>query len=187
MFGIIEEKKGKGEGQGRLPPPFHYLRARVQLAFIEGQIYDKLYSVRSLKETPERRRQQVARLDALLDTWRRSSLPLRHSFHQEGQFVGEDTPQEPTDGAAAEDSNNNLTATLNHTYLFCLFTLHGLYSRDSVWLRNIDILSRTALEHFSNKSERCMHSLQVSPFPGRRISCDTKRSCESKTFDDPAF
>ncbi|KAK8131469.1 fungal-specific transcription factor domain-containing protein [Apiospora sp. TS-2023a] len=153
MFDITEEEP---------PPPFHYLRARVQLAFIEGQIYDKLYSVRSLKETPEQRRQQVTRLDALLETWRRSSLPpavLVHHLHQEGQIV-----------AGNYSNNTGLAATLDHAYLFCLFTLHGLYSLDSVWVQNIDILGRTALENFSNKSERCMHSLQP-PIPDAWNKC----------------
>ncbi|KAK8052801.1 transcriptional regulator [Apiospora saccharicola] len=165
MFGIMEDESWHGQ-ESPTPPPVHYLRARVQLAFIEGQIYDQLYSVRSLKQTPEQRRQQVARLDALLDTWRRSSLPPavlahHHHHHQEGQI------------AAAENYSNNdpgLAATLNHTYLFCLFTLHGLYSLDSVWVQNIDILGRTALENFSNKSERCMHSLQP-PIPDAWNKC----------------
>lgn len=157
MFGIIQVEEKDGEGRPPPPPspPFHYLRARVQLAFIEGQIYDKLYSVRSLKETQEERRHQVARLDALLDTWRRSSLPPVF-VHQGARY-------------AVDNSDNNLAATLNYTYLFCLFSLHGLYSQDSVWVRNIDILGRTALENFSNKSERCMHSLQVSLSPPAQL------------------
>ncbi|KAK7932366.1 hypothetical protein PG985_003078 [Apiospora marii] len=155
MFGIMEE-------EGRPPPPFHYLRARVQLAFIQGQIYDKLYSARSLKETPEKRRQQVARLDTLLDAWRRSSLPPAPApaVHQEG----------------AEDNHDGLAATLNHTHLFCLFTLHGLYSQDSVWVQNIDVLGRTALEDFSNKSGRCMHSLQP-PIPDAWNKCVLASRC----------
>ncbi|KAK8069135.1 hypothetical protein PG994_005751 [Apiospora phragmitis] len=153
MFSIMEE-----------PQPFHYLRARVQLAFVEGQIYDSLYSVRSLRETPEQRRQQVARLDALLDTWRRrSGLPPPPPVRQENQFVTGDT-------LLADVATTNTATSLNHTYLLCLFNLHGLYSWDSVWVQNIDVLGRTALENFSNKSENCMHRLQP-PIPDAWNKC----------------
>ncbi|KAK8044699.1 fusaridione A cluster transcription factor fsdR [Apiospora rasikravindrae] len=156
MFGIAEENDDDEGGQ---PPSFHHLRARVQLAFIGGQIYDSLYSVRSLKATPEKRKQQVVRLDALLDTWRRSSLlPVP----KEDQSVTYDTA--------------NRTASLNHTYLFCLFSIHGLYSWDSIWVQNIDALGRTALEDFSNKSEKCMHSLQP-PIPAAWNKCVLASRC----------
>ncbi|KAK7943736.1 transcriptional regulator [Apiospora aurea] len=162
MFGIVEEREGQ---EGR-PPPFHYLRARVQLAFIEGQIYDSLYSVRSLKTSPEQRKQQVARLDTLLDTWRRSSLPSPPPpppIHDKDHFV--------TDEAVA-----NMAASLHHTYLSCLSCLHGLYSWESIWVQNIDALGRTALENFSNKSEKCMHSLQP-PIPDAWNKCVLASRC----------
>ncbi|KAK8085260.1 fungal specific transcription factor domain-containing protein [Apiospora hydei] len=160
MFGIVEESEDQ---EGR-PPPFHYLRARVQLAFIEGQIYDSLYSVRSLKTSPEQRKQQVARLDTLLDTWRRSSLPSPPPpIHDKGRFV-------------ADEAVSTMAASLHHTYLFCVFCLHGLYSWDSIWVQNIDALGRTALENFSNKSEKCMHSLQP-PIPDAWNKCVLASRC----------
>ncbi|KAK8120744.1 hypothetical protein PG999_004864 [Apiospora kogelbergensis] len=145
MFGITEDENGR-------PLSFQYLRARVQLAFVEGQIYDNLYSARSLRETPGQRREQVARLDTLLNAWRRSSLPPSHRSQDDRlQLVAADAPGGPS----------NLAASLHHTYLLCLFSLHGLYSWESVWVQNIDILGRTALENISNKSETCMHRLQL--------------------------
>ncbi|KAK7975666.1 hypothetical protein PG989_014129 [Apiospora arundinis] len=160
MFGIMEQHT-EGENGQQPPPQFHYLRARVQLAFIEGQIYDGLYSVRSLKKTPEQRRQEVARLDALLATWGRFSLPPSPDQDVHQQFTADDGDYR---------GDNCMAASLNHTYLFCLFSLHGLYSWESVWVQNIDILGRTALENFSNKSEKCMHSLQP-PIPDAWNKC----------------
>ncbi|XDG04629.1 hypothetical protein ABKA04_004244 [Annulohypoxylon sp. FPYF3050] len=111
----------------------NYLRVRVQLAYLEGKVYDDLLSNRSMKVSSETRQGRVAHLFRLLDQWlQKIPGPLRLE---------------------------NITKTVNkaplthmillyHTYLMCYTTLNGLYSLASPWIRSINGFTAAVLEHF---------------------------------------
>ena len=48
---------------------FNFFRARVQLARIQGGLYDCLYSVRAQKSSPETRADNMARIRRMLEDW----------------------------------------------------------------------------------------------------------------------
>ncbi|KAF4503214.1 NADH oxidase [Fusarium agapanthi] len=48
---------------------FNYHRRRVELAYIQGKVYDLLYSNRSSKATAQERQRRVSRLQSMLDQW----------------------------------------------------------------------------------------------------------------------
>ncbi|KAH7126133.1 fungal-specific transcription factor domain-containing protein [Dactylonectria macrodidyma] len=48
---------------------FNFLRARVQLAHIQGRLYNCLHSVQAQYATPEERNEELARIRQLLNSW----------------------------------------------------------------------------------------------------------------------
>lgn len=58
----------------------NYFRARVELARIQGYVYDSIYSVSAQNQSSEERAQSTARIIRLLDDWS-SRIPL--GFHSE--------------------------------------------------------------------------------------------------------
>ncbi|KAI1089326.1 hypothetical protein F5B19DRAFT_467949 [Rostrohypoxylon terebratum] len=122
-----------------------YLRVRVQLAYLEGKVYDDLLSNRSMKLSSETRQGRVAYLFRLLDQWlQKIPGPLRLE---------------------------NITKTMNkaplthmillyHTYLMCYTTLNGLYFLASPWISSINGFTAAILEHFDSRAQACMRHQQ---------------------------
>ncbi|KAJ2973005.1 hypothetical protein NUW58_g9051 [Xylaria curta] len=98
----------------------HLFRAKVQLAHLEGRIYDTLLSNRSRKLSHEAREQAVLQIDRLLERWKQS-IPA--PFQLENMSV------------------NLVSGPLIHmtvlyqTYVMCLTMTHGLYAQNSPWLK----------------------------------------------------
>ncbi|KAJ4247134.1 hypothetical protein NW762_013272 [Fusarium torreyae] len=60
---------------------FNYHRRRVELAYIEGKVYDLLYSNRATKVQGNERQQRVLRLQAMLDQWYERIPTVFHIEH----------------------------------------------------------------------------------------------------------
>lgn len=136
---------------------FNYFRARVQLAHIQGRIYDTLYSVRSKRLTSEERMEQVRQLDTMLDEWYRS-IPTALQVEHMSQSL-----------ATAAASHMIL---LHHHYLLCLVFIHGLYSLESEWLKALGAFSRAVLEQADNNTDICMSHMKP-PLPSAWARCTT--------------
>ncbi|OTA88312.1 hypothetical protein M434DRAFT_15062 [Hypoxylon sp. CO27-5] len=120
---------------------FNYFRAKVQLAYLEGKVYDYLLSNRSTRQSMEARQERVIHLAQLLDRWLQTiPTPLRLE---------------------------NITGTLDkaplthmillyHTYLMCCTTVNGLYSLESPWAKAISGLTSETLETFDFQAHVCM-------------------------------
>ncbi|TGJ83389.1 hypothetical protein E0Z10_g5373 [Xylaria hypoxylon] len=113
---------------------FHLFRAKIQLAQLEGRIYDALLSNRSRKLSHEVRGQAISQIDRLMERWERS-IP---------------TPFRP------ENMTGNLLSgplvhmtILYQTYLMCLTMTHGLYAHDSPWLKSLGGLGSDLLRTFN--------------------------------------
>lgn len=68
----MDPKDGAGliytiDGAARM----NYFRMKVELAHIDGKVYDLLYSTRANKASQQERTQRVRHLEALLEQWRR--------------------------------------------------------------------------------------------------------------------
>lgn len=124
---------------------FNYFRSRVQLAHLQGKIYDNLYSVRSKKLSREERSRHVSQLDVLLDKWQQSIPASLQDDHM--------TRSLPRAAAV------HMTI-LYHHYLLCLVFLHGLYSIDSGWMQAIGAYGRTVLASMDNNTDICMRHMQ---------------------------
>ncbi|KAH8670971.1 fungal-specific transcription factor domain-containing protein [Xylariales sp. PMI_506] len=136
---------------------FNYFRSRVQLAHLQGQIYDNLYSVRSSRLTMNQRMELVKQLDTRVDEWRRSiptPLQLEHMTQ-----------------SLARVPALHMTI-LQHHYLLCLTFIHGLYSAESEWVKAIGLMGRAALENHDNNTDICMKHMQP-PLPSAWARCAT--------------
>ncbi|KAJ8119058.1 hypothetical protein ONZ43_g3869 [Nemania bipapillata] len=66
---------------------FHLFRFRVQLAHLEGRIYDTLLSNRSRKLSHEARQQAVVQIDELMECWKRSIPTPFQLDHMTGNLL----------------------------------------------------------------------------------------------------
>ncbi|KAI1767326.1 hypothetical protein GGR53DRAFT_123670 [Hypoxylon sp. FL1150] len=120
---------------------FNYLRARVQLAYLEGKIYDCLLSNRSMKLSQEAREERVSHLSRLLDQWLQA-MPVSLRLESITRTL--------------EMAPLTHIIFLYHTYLMCSTTLLGLYSYDAPWIKAISKSSSEALHHFDKQTHVCM-------------------------------
>ncbi|KAI3322326.1 hypothetical protein HD806DRAFT_499782 [Xylariaceae sp. AK1471] len=122
-------------------------RVKVQLAHIEGKIYDTLLSNRSRKLSNEARHQAVVQIDRLLERWKKSIPAPLQLENMSGNLLS---------GPLI------LMTVLYQTYLMCLTMTHGLYTYDSPWLKALGGLGSDLLRSFHPRSDVCMDPNGVS-------------------------
>ena len=100
----------------------NYLVARVQLAAIEGGVYDYLYSTRSRKRSSEERAAALGSIVHALDTWK-ASIPLGFGVCMDPSTV----------------SSHNLKqiAVLHATSLACTTVINQASAWNEVWINGI--------------------------------------------------
>ncbi|RFN54188.1 hypothetical protein FIE12Z_1314 [Fusarium flagelliforme] len=102
----------------------NYLLARIQLASIQGDVYDHLYSTRASKRTPEERRTLRERIVKSLDLWK-ATIPV--------EFNGANV--------MTTTSNNPSTATflciLHTRSLLCMALITQAHAWDKQWVIGI--------------------------------------------------
>ncbi|KAK3395139.1 fungal-specific transcription factor domain-containing protein [Podospora didyma] len=141
---------------------FNYLRARVQLAYIQGKVYDLLYSTRSQKVPPQERRARVVRLATQLEKWRRTLPPEMQLGSVE---------RELDRWPLAHMSN------LLWSYQACLIMTHGVWSHNAHWLKRVSDYSRIAILD-SNVDGPKSCNLQQPPLPVAWDCClEISRKC----------
>lgn len=119
----------------------NYLRARVQLAYVEGKVYDYLLSNRSMKISLQTRQERVSHLAMILHRWMQT-IPA--ALHLEN--ITETLGKAPL----------THMILLYHTYLMCYTTINGLYSLESPWMKAIHNNGTTLLYNFDTRSYDCM-------------------------------
>lgn len=103
------------------------LRARVQLAFIQGKAHDILYSSRARTAlTPPQRQSQISRVEALLSDWpRRAAVP--------DEFLRHDV-----DAVASLDATAaGFVTNLLFRHAECLFRVRAVFSFDETWIGRV--------------------------------------------------
>lgn len=110
---------------------FHH---RLELARIEGQVYDLLYSSQSMKLDTLERQSRVEILKKTLDHWY-ERIPPAFAIENVSTAIG--------------DAELLQLTHLYHIYLSCLVSIHGIWSRKADWMRRIGSLGRAAIEDFA--------------------------------------
>ncbi|CAM1511887.1 Fc.00g094000.m01.CDS01 [Cosmosporella sp. VM-42] len=104
-------------------------RHRVELARLEGKVYDLLYS-HSMNVDDSQRRQRVTLLQHTLDKWY-AEIPTVFRSDEVSKNVGQ--------------SELLQIAKLHHAHLLCLVCIHGVWSEQAPWMRSLSSLSRAAV------------------------------------------
>ncbi|KPM44494.1 hypothetical protein AK830_g1989 [Neonectria ditissima] len=148
---------------------FNYHRRRVELAHIEGKVYDLLYSNRATRVQGQERLQRVVRLQGMLDQWY-ERLPV--VFHIEN--------------VAANVGPSQLVqlTKMHHAFLLAEVMTHGIYSHNADWVNRISSFSRSAIQNMSSildkhRTANChSHNVQGPPLPAGWSKCvEVSRGC----------
>ncbi|KAL6903850.1 fungal-specific transcription factor [Trichoderma evansii] len=100
----------------------NFFRLRLQLAHIQGQVYNQLFSTRAVKITPQERQTRVALLHNELERWRLT------------------VPSELQADAVTEHASRTELFWLcmtHFSYLGCLVMIHGMWSHDTEWRKRL--------------------------------------------------
>lgn len=109
-------------------------RKRVQFAWIQGKVYEWLFSVRAEKLPHSTKDEHTRRLERALDQWH-ASLPA--------EFKPEMLPN------VSDPTTFRAFMTMHFTRLQVLARIHHSYAYDSQWLETLRGFSRTAVAHQS--------------------------------------
>ncbi|KAH9900299.1 hypothetical protein F4778DRAFT_169226 [Xylariomycetidae sp. FL2044] len=140
----------------------NYFRSRVQLANIQGKVYDYVYSNRSRKLSKEARQRRVWYLDSLLAEWRQT-IP---------------SPLQMEKMAESMDFYTRAHMTImQQTYVVCLHMIHGVYSLESPWIQVLGEYGKTLMQGLDGGNKPCMDG-QNPPLPYGWVKCvASSRSC----------
>ncbi|KAI1389376.1 uncharacterized protein F4822DRAFT_427730 [Hypoxylon trugodes] len=123
----------------------NYFRARVQLAYLEGKVYDYLLSNRSTKISPRTRQERVSHLSTLLDQWLQA-IPAPLQFENITRTL--------------EKAPLTHMIILYQAYLLCSTTINGLYSLESPWIKSINGYSSAVLFNIDTQAHICTRHQQ---------------------------
>ncbi|KAF5667353.1 transcriptional regulator [Fusarium denticulatum] len=146
---------------------FNYHRRRVELAYIQGKVYDLLYSNRSSKVTAQERQRRVSRLQCMLDQWYERIPNVFHIEHV---------------AATVGPSQLVQMTKMHHAFLLTEVMIHGIYSHNAEWVKRISSFSRATITCVGNLENRgfgagkCQD--QAPPLPEGWNHCvDVSRGC----------
>lgn len=144
---------------------FNYHRRRVELAYIEGKVYDLLYSNRATKVRGPERKRRVLRLQAMLDQWY-ERIPAVFHIENVAATVGPSQLVQMT--------------KMHHSFLLAEVMTHGIYSHNADWVKRISSLSRAAIEDLDEGfgTPKCKMREQEPPLPDGWTKCvEISRGC----------
>jgi hypothetical protein len=147
---------------------FNYHRRRVELAYIEGKVYDLLYSNRASKVKGQERQRRVSRLQSMLDQWY-ERIPVVFHIENVAATVGPSQLVQMT--------------KMHHGFLLTEVMIHGIYSSNAEWMKRISSLGRSAITNMGNfddggKSMGAKCREQAPPLPEGWNQClDVSRGC----------
>lgn len=124
--GIIWSSDGRSQ--------LNIFHRRLELARIEGKVYDLLYSSQSMKLDTLERQSRVEILKKTLDHWY-ERIPPAFTIENVSTAMG--------------DAELLQLTHLYHIYLSCLVSIHGIWSSQAEWMRRIGSLGRAAIEDFA--------------------------------------
>lgn len=146
---------------------FNYHRMRVELAHIQGKVYDLLYSNRAVRiKGAVERQQRVARLQGMLDRWY-ARVPVMFQIDHVASMVGPGELLQLT--------------KMHHAFLLAEVMTHGIYSHDANWIKRISSFSRTIMRDMMTSCKKFSASGnrdQPPPLPDGWNKCvELSRGC----------
>ncbi|KAM0347406.1 hypothetical protein ACHAPU_004927 [Fusarium lateritium] len=147
---------------------FNYHRRRVELAYIEGKVYDLLYSNRASKVTGQERQRRVARLQSMLDQWYQRIPTVFHIEHV---------------AATVGPSQLVQMTKMHHGFLLTEVMINGIYSHNSEWVKRISSFGASMITTVGSLDDRgsCLGVNcwdQAPPLPEGWDKCvDHSRGC----------
>ncbi|KAM5381561.1 hypothetical protein ACJA88_004636 [Fusarium oxysporum] len=102
---------------------FNYLRARSELAIIQGKVHNFLYSRTAQRLSQEQRAETKVRIEQLLSKWR-SALP-QELLRSDKLFQDYST------------ISVHLVMNMYNRYLECLYRIHGTFAFDETWIDRV--------------------------------------------------
>ncbi|KAG5767784.1 hypothetical protein H9Q72_004481 [Fusarium xylarioides] len=147
---------------------FNYHRRRVELAYIQGKVYDLLYSNRSTKVTAQERQRRVTRLQSILDQWYERIPNVFHIEHV---------------AATVGPSQLVQMTKMHHAFLLTEVMIHGIYSHNAEWVKRISSFSRATITSVGDLENRGFDGAgkcqdQAPPLPEGWNHCvDVSRGC----------
>lgn len=145
---------------------FNYLRARCELAVIQGKVNDVLYSRRAHKLSHEQRLQHVLHIDRMLSDWRTAIAP---ELLQDADTLHRQFPTLPTD----------LMTNMYNRHMESLFRIHSIYSFDQDWIDRVRCyLSPVTIELGDDEIDGEIKRTDLAPLPtGWGVFVKYCRSC----------
>ncbi|KAF4973267.1 hypothetical protein FZEAL_9366 [Fusarium zealandicum] len=144
---------------------FNYHRRRVELAYIQGKVYDLLYSNRANKVKGPERQRRVFRLQAMLDQWY-GRIPVAFHIDHVASTVG--------------PSQLVQMCKMHHAFLLAEVMTHGIYSHNADWVNRVSSFSLAAIG--DSRGENCgsdkSYLRQTPPLPEGWTKCvQVSRGC----------
>ncbi|KAL2692553.1 hypothetical protein Neosp_002963 [[Neocosmospora] mangrovei] len=102
---------------------FNHLRARAELAVIQGRIHNLLYGRTRHRLNEEQRAVSLSRIELMLANWR-DAIPAE-LLHSEGLFKR--FPRMPA----------QMMMNMYNRYLECLYRIHGIFAFDEAWINRV--------------------------------------------------
>lgn len=145
---------------------FNLFRFQVELAQIEGQNYDLLFSSRSLKVQGPERQARVSALHKMLEDWYEKIPPV---------FRMDDV------AATVSEVDMIYLTKMYHVYMLCVVATHGVYSVRAEWQQKVSALSRAAIQDFGVATQgprinACTHHQEPPMEEGWKFCVDMSRS-----------
>ncbi|KAH6886324.1 fungal-specific transcription factor domain-containing protein [Thelonectria olida] len=136
---------------------FNFLRARVQLAFIQGKAHDIMYSQRAQTLTPQQRQTQIARIERMLYDWQK---------HIPDEFQRtENVTQLPPMSA-------QFMMNIFFRHVEVLFRIHSIFSFDITWISRVTrYLSPAVIELGDGETDGEVVRSELTPLPAGWSEC----------------
>ncbi|KAJ4328872.1 hypothetical protein N0V84_000660 [Fusarium piperis] len=136
----------------------NFLRARVQLAFIQGKTNDLIYSQKGRKLTHEQRSNNIIRIEERMTAWLKS-IPKE---------------LQTAEGIKQRLSPMPMLLMLNMFYRHfeCLIQLHSIFSFDDVWIDRVNsYLSPAVIEVKDDEPDGELVRASLAPLPPGWTGC----------------
>ncbi|KAM0289086.1 hypothetical protein ACHAO9_006306 [Fusarium lateritium] len=137
---------------------FNYLRARAELAVIQGRVHNFLYSRTAQRLNPEQRSETLFRIENLLSNWR-NSIPQALMY---------------SDGLFRRFSHMPIHLVMNmyNRHLECLYRIHGTFAFDETWINRVrSYLSPSVIEMGDDGIDGDINHMEMASLPSEWSDC----------------
>ncbi|KAL6901051.1 fungal-specific transcription factor domain-containing protein [Trichoderma evansii] len=137
---------------------FNYLRARAELAVIQGRVHNILYSRTAQRLTLEQRSEMLLRIEYLLSNWRNAipqELKSSDSLLQRFSYL-------PI----------HLVMNMYNRHLECLYRIYGIFAFDEAWINRVRCyLSPSVIQSGDDGIDGEINHGEISQLPSKWNDC----------------